>query len=156
MKYFKQVVILALVCIFMTACASTRQAEVNSEPQIIYKDIYEYSTEGGFIKAVVIDEEIQHIYVKLYGETGQYSEEYSFGNNIVTIFCVRENYNQPFYMDPDNISISSVEYSQYLLINNVLYDYTAGNDELHEVDEATSDRVLQGMDNFIQEIEYMR
>ena len=121
-------------------------------PTIIYKDVPDLSTDGGYIQAILFDDEIKYIHVKIFGETFQSSFHYSFIEDRIVISIVRENYTQPYYIDPESMYIGSIERESYLLLEDKLYEIVGASDLMHEEDDEKYEAVKKLMNIFIDEV----
>ena len=142
---------------FFSACSVTQEGNLPlatekavEEPTVIFQDVFGYSTEGGYLQAVILNEKMQYIHVCLFGEMGQNWFEYAFGDDRIVISLTTQNYTQPFYVDPENILTESIEKEQYLFMNEKLYNIVKYGSELYEVSEETYDEVINTMSTFIE------
>ncbi|MCL2634384.1 MAG: hypothetical protein FWD34_07735 [Oscillospiraceae bacterium] len=120
-------------------------------PIIIKRDINNYSTEGGYLQAVTVNNEIQYLYVQIFGEMFQCSYSYFFNSDNIILLTVRENYVQPFYID-SSIHIKNIERQHYMFVNEALFEITNEYDTLNELDSQKYQEMSALMNSFIEEV----
>ena len=126
----------------------------NSNTQVIFQDVFGLSSEGGYLQAIMSDDNLQYLYVKLFGVLGQIEFRYSFIGDSVIISITQENYTKPFYMMPSGeLHISSTERAVYILLGGTLYLIPAESDELIETTAEMRDEIVDQMNQFIALIE---
>ena len=149
-----------LVLFFVVSYATTRATGTSApppvidEPSVIFKEVTDLSSGGGYLQAIMSDDDIQHLYVRLYGVMGQVGFSYSFiGDNSVIIYITRENYTEPFYlMPPGVLHVSSIERERYLLFGDRFYIIIAESSELHETTEEVRNKIIEEMNGFIERV----
>jgi hypothetical protein len=73
--------------------------------EMIEKDIYSESTEGGVMRAYHVDGETVLMHCEFYGEGGNIMEEFYFWNSeLYFVYTVQELYNKPIYMEGSSVS----------------------------------------------------
>jgi hypothetical protein len=73
--------------------------------ELLQKDIYTESTEGGLIKLYVSEGETVMMHCEFYGEGGNLMEEFYFWNGqLYFVYTVQELYDRPIYMEGSQVS----------------------------------------------------
>ena len=136
------------------ATGSSPLSSTTDEPSIIYKDVFGLSSEGGHLQAIMLNGDVQHLYVRLFGVLGQVGFNYFFTNDDSVVICItRENYTEPFYMMPPGIlHMSSIDRERFILLGDRLYSITVEGDELHEAVEEIRYQVIEQMNDFIAKV----
>ena len=147
-----------LLLLFVTACTTTTGATGTSpslvaadEMHVIFKDVFGLSSEGGYLQAIMLNDDVQHLYVRLFGGLGQIGFSYSFISDGSIVICItQEHYTEPFYMMPPGVlHRRSIERERFLLLGERLYIIEAEGDELQEATEEVRNQVIEGMNDFM-------
>jgi len=128
---------------------------LNEEPTVVFQSIFGLSPEGGYLRAIMVNDSLQHLYVRIFGTLGQAVYAYSFTNSDMVIISVEyKNYTQPFYMMPPGIlEMRSFDAESYILVGDTLYVIGFESDELTEAEAELKSKIVNQMDNFIALIE---
>ncbi|MCL2638147.1 MAG: hypothetical protein FWD48_07205 [Oscillospiraceae bacterium] len=151
-KNIKRIFIYLTILLSFVSCNTTQIVEFDSTTVVIYKDIYDYSSEGGYIQAVLLNDDIKYLHVKIFGETYRSNFNYSFNENNVIISIVRENYTQPFYIEPEAVLIKSIEREMYLLENDKLYEIVNASGVMNELSDEKRNEIVDLMNSFVDEV----
>ena len=143
-----------LSLVLLTSCDTTTAHDVadskTETAEVIYRDVFDFSTEGGYLKAVLSKGEIQYLHAKIFGETFQCSYDYSYINDNIIICYAKETYNHPIYINEGPIRIESVEKEQYLFTNNTLYSFASEDNMMYEISEEKSMEIIGLMNAFVE------
>lgn len=110
-----------------------------------------HSSEGAQITGVYSDEqELQSLYVDIYGETGRAILEYTFVEDKIIYVHHEIIYEQPFYMDED-LKIQEVNSKKYIISEKAMYDITDAENviKMAEKDRLKEQETIQ---EFIEEL----
>jgi len=140
--------------LFITACAMAEASQPSSatdEPRVIIKDIFGLSSEGGYLQAIILSDEMQHLYIRLFGVMGQVGFNYSFFNDSSVIICItHKNYIEPFsLMPPGVLHVSSIDRERFLLLGDRLFIITTEDYEPREATEEVRNKIVEQMKSFI-------
>ena len=88
------------------------------------------STEGGFINYYFLNDKLEKIVVRKFGESGQYLAEYYLLNNKLSfVFEKNLRYNVPYYLKEFNYDDSEIIEDRYYYSNNKLINYKSNQDD---------------------------
>ena len=146
----------ALVCFFLililTGCNAPRndlseQAIKTDDVNALVetKSSFKYSSEGAGLTGIYSsDHELQYLYVDIYGEMGQITQEYTFLEDRIIYNCHEVMYEQPFYME-NTLKISETNDTRYLITEDELYSLTYEGEwvKMPEEDKLEEKEMLQ-------------
>ncbi|MEG0698061.1 hypothetical protein [Algoriella sp.] len=87
------------------------------------------STEGGFINYYFLNDKLEKIVVRKFGESGQYLAEYYLQNNKISFLFEKDmTYNVPFYRKEFDYDKSEIEENRYYFVKNELVNLKSNLD----------------------------
>jgi hypothetical protein len=102
--------------------------------QIVLKDIYGLSTEGGELKSYYADDVLKKSVLTLYGEMGKSVQEFYFSGKQV-IFCYERHteYDKPIYMK--DMRIKKIDENRYYFNKEKLVRWVGASGQIVPADQ---------------------
>ncbi len=114
---------------------------------------FDYSTEGAILTGIYSkSNELQYLDIDLLGEMGRHIYQYTWIEDSIIYCDIKISYEEPFYIDPQNIKIKDTIVKKYMIHSGNMYDTSAG-DSIVLVSQEFQDETIAGMQEFIKALE---